>query len=342
MKPLVDLHLHLDGSLRLQTMLDIAQRERVKLPSNDVHGLKRALRCGRVRLNVEEYLKAFSITLSVLQSRYALERAAAELLEDCAAEGLKYVEIRFSPLLHTQGEMSPHDAVEAAMRGIERGMSASGGSASGGKSGIRANLILCSLRHFEPRQSETIAYLAHAYRNPRGGVVAIDMAGDDLKHEARRHGRAFRWAKDHGLGVTIHAGEAGPWERVIDALAVFKADRIGHGVRAIDNPIVLDLLGAYGTTIEACLTSNLQTRAAGWYSDHPARAYLKRGLKVTLNTDNRLLANTTLEHEFHRAMTSWCEIGNADIRRLQINAIEAAFVPADWKVELYQALDAAP
>lgn len=330
MKPIVDLHLHLDGSLRLQTMLDIAKRENVKLPASDARELRRVLRCGTIRRSVEDYLTAFPITLSVLQSRYALERAVAELLEDCAAEGLRYVEIRFSPLLHTQCDMAPHDAVEAAMRGLERGM----------KSGIKANLILCSLRHFDPKDSLAIAYLAHAYRNPRGGVVAVDLAGDDLAFEARAHCRAFQWAKERCLGVTIHAGEAGPWERIIDALSVFKADRIGHGVKAIDDPIVMSLLGACDTPIEACLTSNVQTRAAANYWTHPAREYLRRGLKVTLNTDNRLLAGTTLEFEYNRAMLHWAELDKAGVRRMQLNAIDAAFAPSDWKVELYQALGA--
>src|SRR5512135_997849 len=182
MKPLVDLHLHLDGSLRAETMFDIAKRENVKLPAADARGLKRFLRCGKIRHSLADYLQAFPVTLSVLQSRYALERAVAELLKDCAAEGLKYVEVRFSPLLHTQCDMRAWDAVEAAMRGVELGM----------KAGIKANLILCSLRHFDPRDSELIATLAHAYRNPRGGVVAVDLAGDDLNYEARAHGRAFQ------------------------------------------------------------------------------------------------------------------------------------------------------
>lgn len=301
-----------------------------KLPATDVRGLKRTLRCGKIRHGLEDYLAAFPITLSVLQSRYALERVTAELLEDCAAEGLKYVEARFSPLLHVQGDMTPHDAVEAAMRGIERGMT----------SGIKANLILCSLRHFAPRDSQTIAYLANAYRDPRGGVVAVDLAGDDLNFESRDHAPAFRWAKERGLGVTIHAGEAGPWERIIDALTLFKADRIGHGVHAIDDPTVLSLLGAYGTTIEACLTSNVQTRTAANYWTHPAREYARRGLKVTLNTDNRLLAGTSLAWEYNLALLHWAELDKAGVRRLQLNAIDAAFAPSSWKAELYQALDA--
>jgi adenosine deaminase len=332
MKPLVDLHLHLDGSLRLQTMLDIALRERVTLPAFDKRGLKRALRCGKVRKDLEDYLSAFPITLSVLQSRYALERVTAELLEDCAQEGLKYVEIRFSPLLHMECDMTASDAVEAVLRGVERGM----------KFGIRANVILCSLRHFDPLKSELLVCLALAYRNLHGGVVGVDLAGDDLNYESRRHGRAFQWAKDRGLGVTIHAGEAGPWDRVIDALSLFRADRIGHGVRAIDNSLVLDLLSASGTAIETCLTSNVQTRAAANYWSHPARAYLKQGLNVTLNTDNRLLAGTTLAWEYNLALLHWAELDKAGVRQLQWNAINAAFAPTDWKVELYQALDAPP
>ncbi|HTK59690.1 MAG TPA: adenosine deaminase [Candidatus Baltobacteraceae bacterium] len=331
MKPLVDLHLHLDGSLRIKTMLDIAVRERVKLPATDARGLKRALRVGKIRASLADYLTAFPITLAVLQSRYAIERAVAELLQDCAAEGLKYVEIRFSPLLHMEAGLTAPEAVEAALRGVERGNAY----------GIRANLILCSLRHFDPRDSMTIALLAHAYRNPRGGVVAVDLAGNDAL-DCREHSRAFRWAKERGLGVTIHAAESGPPERIREALTLFGADRIGHAVRAAEDPMTLFLMATYGTAIEVCLTSNVQTRTVESYATHPARDYYKRGLRVTLNTDNRLLADTTLYYEYSMAALHWWEIERADTRALQCNAIEAAFAPPDWKVELYQALDAPP
>ncbi|HJV33299.1 MAG TPA: adenosine deaminase, partial [Patescibacteria group bacterium] len=225
MKPLIDLHLHLDGSLRAKTMLDLAVRDRVTLPSTDERELKRALRVGKIRKDLADYLTAFPITLSVLQTKAAIERAVAELLEDCAAEGLKYVEIRFSPLLHMERGLTAPEVIEAALHGIERGRAFD----------IRANLILCSLRHFDPRDSMTIALLAHAYRNPRGGVVAIDLAGNDAL-DCRDHARAFRWAKERGLGVTIHAAESGPPERVREALSVFGADRVGHAVRAIEDP----------------------------------------------------------------------------------------------------------
>jgi len=329
MKPLIDLHLHLDGSLRIKTMLDIAARERVKLPASGERELKRALRVGKVRKDLADYLTAFPITLAVLQSKAAIERAVGELLEDCADEGLKYVEVRFSPLLHMEGGLAAPEAVEAALRGIERGRAF----------GIRANLILCSLRHFDPRDSMTIALLAHAYRNPRGGVVAVDLAGNDAL-DCRDHARAFRWAKERGLGITIHAAESGPPERVREALTVFGADRVGHAVRAAEDPSTLYLLATYDTTIEACLTSNVQTRTAANYWSHPAREYLRSGLKVTLNTDNRLLAKTHLAWEYNLAMLHWAELDKAGVRRLQINAIEAAFAPPDWKLELYLALDA--
>lgn len=328
MKPIVDLHLHLDGSLRIQTMLDIAKRERVTLPSTDPRGLKRALRVGKIRKSLADYLSAFPITLSVLQSRFAIERAVVELLEDCAADGLKYVEIRFSPLLHMEAGLTAAEAVEAALRGVARGPAL----------GCRANLILCSLRHFEPKDSMTIALLAHAYHNHRGGVVAIDLAGDDSL-DAGLHARAFKWAKERGLGVTIHAAESGPPARIREALSLFGADRIGHAVRANEDPDVLFLLASYGAVIEACLTSNVQTRTAASYGEHPARSYLKRGLKVTLNTDNRLLADVTLPYEFNRALIAWPELDKAGLRRLHLNAIEASFAPRDWKAELTRAVD---
>ncbi|HJV33404.1 MAG TPA: adenosine deaminase, partial [Patescibacteria group bacterium] len=236
--------------------------------------------------------------------------------------------IRFSPLLHMERGLTAPEVIEAALHGIERGRAFD----------IRANLILCSLRHFDPRDSMTIALLAHAYRNPHGGVVAVDLAGNDAL-DCRDHARAFRWAKERGLGVTIHAAESGPPERVREALSVFGADRVGHAVRAIEDPSTLHMMATFGTTIEACLTSNVQTRTAKNYWEHPARKYMEMGLKVTLNTDNRLLAKTHLAWEYNLAMLHWAELDKAGLRRLQIDAIEAAFAPSDWKLALYLALD---
>ncbi len=326
MKPLVDLHLHLDGSIRLETMLEIAEKEKIALPAEGVAGLKKALRCGRNRASLADYLEAFKWTTAVMQSSTALTRIACELIGDAAADGIRYAEVRFCPLLHSDHGLTPAQAVEAVLEGLRLGAR---------WRNVGSGLILCSMRHLPPVDSERVVTLAKAYR---GDVVAVDMAGDD-NLPALDHAKHFRWAREKGLHVTIHAGESGPPERIREALIEFQAERIGHGVRLVEDRTLLEALRDQKVPIEACLTSNVQTRTARSVAKHPARGYLADGLCLTLNTDNRMLAETTSTKEFALARKHW-RLTSEQERLLIANAIEASFADDEWKAALREELAA--
>jgi adenosine deaminase len=338
MRPLFDLHLHLDGSLRLETMLEIAAEEHVRLPAKDAAGLKKALRCGEIRDDLRDYLKAFDVTVSVMRSRAALERVARELMEDFAAEGGRYAEVRFCPLLNARNGMkpgprsrwnlTPADVVEAVLKGLREG---------GRAHGVEWGLILCTLRHLAPRQTEEIALLAKAYQ--REGVVAIDMAGNDALPVLAKHARHFQWARSHGIGVTLHAGESGPPWEIVEAMRRCGAQRIGHANRALEKPGILDVLLKERIGVEACLTSNVQTRVVESYAEHPARAFLKRGLLVSLNTDNRLLADTTVTKEFGLARDRW-KLTDDEAYQLARNAVMTSFTSDQLRMDLLLQLGA--
>lgn len=326
LKSLAELHLHLDGSLRLGTMLDIALRENIiTLPAKLEPDLRTTLLCGEVRESLGQYLEHFAHTTAVMQSQPALKRIAMELMEDLAADGVKYAEVRFMPSLHTARGMSEDFVMGAVLDGLGEG---------GRRYGVHWGLIVCSMRHVDPETTRRMIDLAIRYKSC--GVVAVDLAGDD-NLPALEHAPHFLRARESGLHVTIHAAEEGPSERIMEAVERFGAERIGHGVKAIHDPRVMDFIKRRNIGIEACLTSNVQTRTAASYETHPALLYLREGITVSLNTDNRMLAGTTMPREFALAKEKW-RLGEDDERQLLWNAIHTSFAPSDVKTELYNAL----
>lgn len=327
MRPLVELHLHLDGSMRVTTMLEIARAENIRLPASDELGLRRALACGRIRESLPQYLEHFAHTTAVMQSRAALTRIARELIEDCADDGLKYVEIRFMPSLHTANGLVEEEVTEAVLEGMTIG-------------GLRRNvgwgLIVCSMRHVAPEVTGRMIDVAIRYR--RNGVVAVDLAGDD-NLPSLDHALHFRRAQETGLHVTIHAAEGGPPERVMEAMEIFGAERIGHGIQALRDPKLQFEIWTRGVGVEACLTSNVQTKAAASYADHAALAYMRYGGLICLNTDNRMLADTTMDKELSLAQIHW-GLETVQVQRLVWNAIEMSFAPDAVKTALHAELRA--
>lgn len=328
MKPLVELHLHLDGSLRLGTMLEIAEEEGVKLPSKTERGLFGKLRCGTVRESLADYLEAFGHTVAVMQTPVALARIGNELIEDVSKDGVKYAEVRFCPDLHLARGMDMDLVIEAVLTGLEMG---------GHQHGVDWGLIVCSMRHYPPERTAEI--LGAAVRHQAEGVVAVDMAGDDLNFPGDEHAKYFRHAREKGLNVTVHAAEAGPARLAQTAVREFKAQRIGHGVHAIDDDSVLETLALRGTGIEICLTSNVQIKTVARVEDHPFKKYLDMGLMVSLNTDNRMLADTTMTKEFDLARRTW-NLTPKQERRLIENAIETSFATPAVKKKLKALLPA--
>lgn len=298
--PKAELHVHLDGSLRPSTMIELATERGVPLPAADAEELGRRLVANDAR-SLEDYLTAFEVTLSVMQDAPALERLAYELAEDQAAEHVHYAEIRFCPLLNTRGGMEAEDVLTAVLTGLERARD---------RLGTRSRIIVCALRHFPPSSSVELAELAVSMRDR--GVCGFDLAGPEAGHPVRDHAEAFALAHRHGLPVTIHAGEAAGPESIREALDVGHATRIGHGTRLWEDPELVRRVLDDGVTLEVCLTSNVQTRAVAAYEAHPLRRYYDLGLPVALCTDNRLVSGVTLTGEYARARDgldfSWDEL----------------------------------
>jgi adenosine deaminase len=324
--PKAELHCHLDGSVRPTTLLDLGREYGVPMPETSANALAHHMYVRDAR-HLEDYLTRFDVTLGVMQSERALERISFELGEDAAADGVRYIEVRFAPVLNQRWGMSLEGAVEASLRGLARAQAAHG---------IVGRIIVCGLRHLSPDVSLELARLAVAFQGK--GVVGFDLAGGEAGHPASAHRAAFLYAREHGMFCTCHAGEGAGPESVADAVHVCGAQRIGHGTRLIEDPRLTDELAKNGIAIEACLTSNVQTHAAKDYESHPLRAYFERGMRVTLNTDNRLMSGTTLIAEYAHAAKE-LEFSLDELCTLARTGFESAFLPDDERRALLALVD---
>ncbi len=313
--PKTDLHVHLDGSLRLETILDIAQHEGIELPANNVDGLREAIGCGKVFGSLVEYLRGFEITLKVMQTEEALERIAFELAEDAHQENVRYMEVRYSPMLHTQRGLKLTKVVEAVLAGLRRARETYG---------IKANVIICGIRNISPESSYEMAELAVAYKGR--GVVGFDLAGAEYDHPAKHHRQAFQLVRDNNINSTIHAGEAYGPESIAQAIHVCGAHRIGHGVRLRENGDLLHYVNDHRIPLECCPSSNVQTGAVRDLASHPLKLYFDLGLRVTINTDNRLITDTSVSKELWLVHTEM-HMPFRDIRSMVVAGFKSSFQP---------------
>jgi adenosine deaminase len=266
--------------------------------------------------DLEDYLARFSVTLSVMQDAEALERIARELVVDAAHDGVRYIEIRYSPILNTQEGLSLDEAVEAPLRGIATGTF---------ETGTIGRLIICAMRHLDPSVSSELARLAVAYRHH--GVVGFDLAGGELGHPASRHVESFAYARSHDLAVTVHAGEGDGADSVRQAVHLCGANRIGHATRLFEDQSLAHYVNDRRIPLEICLTSNVQTRVVQSYEAHPLRSYYQHGQVVVLNTDNRLMSGVTLTDEYaHAALLLGFTF--RELAQVARNGFESAF--ATW------------
>jgi adenosine deaminase len=313
--PKTDLHVHLDGSLRLSTILDLAEKGRIDLPAHDEDGLRKAMNLGQNCGSLVEYLKAFDITLRVLQTAESLTRAAFELAEDEARENVRYMEVRYSPMLHTRRGLKLTTVVEAVLEGLR---------AAQDKYGIESNVIICGIRNVSSESSLEMAELAVAYKNR--GVVGFDLAGAEYDHPAKHHRAAFQLVRDNNINVTIHAGEAYGPESIRQAIHVCGAHRIGHGCRLREDGDLLHYVNDHRIALECCPSSNVQTGAIRNLASHPIKLYKNLGLRVTVNTDNRLVTDTTVSKELwlcHKEMG----FSLTDIKQIVLSGFKSAFLP---------------
>jgi adenosine deaminase len=313
--PKTDLHVHLDGSLRLETILELAQAHNIDLPANDVGGLRAAIGCGKNFGSLIEYLRGFEITLRVMQTEAALERIAFELAEDAHRENVRYMEVRYAPMLHTQRGLKLTKVVEAVLEGLRRARETYG---------IKATVIICGIRNISAESSYQMAELAVAYKGR--GVVGFDLAGAEADFPAKHHRAAFQLVRDNNINCTIHAGEAYGPESIAQAIHVCGAHRIGHGCRLREDGDLLHYLNDHRVPLECCPSSNVQTGAVKDLASHPLKLYFDLGLRVTVNTDNRLITDTSVSKELYLVHTQM-GVPFADIKSMILSGFKSSFQP---------------
>ncbi len=319
--PKTELHVHLDGSLRPVTMVELAEEYRLPLPSSDPDELAQLMLAADTR-NLEEYLQRFETTLSLMQRSDALERVAFELAEDNALENVRYMEVRFSPILHTRNRLPLTETVEAPLRGMARAYD---------MYGIRTSLIICGIRNMDPATSRDLADLTVAFKGR--GVVAFDLAGAEYNYPAKKHRDAFFTVINQNMATTIHAGEAYGPESIHQALHYCRANRIGHGTRLFEDLDLQKYVRDFRIPLEICLTSNVQTRGVKSFDSHPLRRYFDDEIVVTLNTDNRLMSGTTVTDEYMRAHEH-LGFTRDELVAIARMGFESAFLPWEEKVDL--------
>ena len=320
--PKTDLHCHLDGSMRLESILDLAEKQKVKLPADHPDDLKKMIVCGSHTKSLRDYLKGFEITLSILQKEEAISRAAFELIEDVARENVWYIEVRFSPILHTRKGLSLGRIIEAVLDGLKRGQR---------KFGTRFGLILCGMRNMNPRITKQLAELCIAYKYQ--GVVGFDLAGAEEDFPAKHHREAFYLVLNNNINCTIHAGESYGPESIHQALHYCGAHRIGHGTNLKEDGDLLNYVNDHRIPLEVCLSSNVHTKVVDSIENHPMRLYYDYGLRVTVNTDNRLMSDTTETRELFLAATK-LNFSEDEIRDLIIFGFKSAFLHYRARVSL--------
>ena len=248
--PKVELHCHLDGSLRISSILDQAKIDNIKLPFKNYDDLTAFFKIGENRGSLEDYIKRFDITLCVMQTPKALSRFAYELIEDVSKENVRYIEVRYSPILHTKKGMALEEALESVRKGLKRGEK---------DFGVKSGIIVCGIRHISPEASLKLADLAVRYKNR--GVVGFDLAGSEENFPAKEHREAFYLIRNNNVNATIHAGEAYGPSSIHQAIHQCGANRIGHGTRLKEDKNLMDYVIDHRITLEICLTSNWQTRS---------------------------------------------------------------------------------
>ncbi len=322
--PKIDLHRHMEGSLRLSTLAEIAREHGLDIEKYDVESLRPLVQMVDDEPDFQTFLAKFTLLRKFYNSRESVMRIAYEAVADCAHDNVKYLELRFNPVAqaHHQG-FSFEDVANWVIAAVKQAEA---------EFDITVRLIIQLGRH-EPQFARQLAELAVAHKND--GVVALDLAGDEEHYSAEKFITVLRWAKSQGMFITAHAGECKncPAENIIEAVEVLHADRIGHGVQAIYSRQVINLLRNKHIPLEMCPTSNIQTAAVERITRHPLLVYHKQGIPVTINTDDPSVSNITLTDEYLVAIR---EIGISfdELKTMILNAANAAFLPAAERAAL--------
>jgi adenosine deaminase len=317
--PKVDLHLHLDCSLSHS----VVGRLRPGITNSEYRAEFTApARCS----SLVDYIRCAQAGIAIMQTKDQLRAVTLDLFEQLAADGVIYAEMRFAPLLHTQCGLSPNAVVETVNDAAEEGVKSTG---------VETRLILCTLRHFTEQQSLETVKLVEQFRGSR--VVAFDIAGDEAAFLLNPHLAAFRYAIAGGIDRTCHAGEARGADSVWETLRELQPKRIGHGVRSLEDPSLIEHIKERRIHLEVCPTSNVQTRAVASLSEHPIDRLYRSGVSLSVNTDARAISETSLEREYD-VMRSQFKWGNAELLACNLEAVRVAFIPDATKRRLEQQL----
>ena len=326
--PKTDLLCHLDGSLRLETFRELAAADGLPVPDSPMATLSRFFPVDPDSCQ-QHFVGFFEHTVKVMQTPERLRRIARELAEDAADDGCWYLEVRFCPLRHLAGGMTEDETVAAVRDGLadaERELD------------LRTGIIITGIRTIEPEASLRLAELAVRWKGR--GVVAFDLAGTEKDYPAKRHREAFYYIMNHNLHSTIHAGEGFGPESIHQALHYCGANRIGHGTRLHEDPDLMAWVNDRRIPLEMCLSSNVLTGVVPSLADHPLREYLDHGLRVTLNSDNRLFARTNLVRELRLAADTF-DLTLLEVETLLLNGFKSAFLPEQVKARLIREVIAA-
>lgn len=325
--PKTDLHCHFDGSIRLETFIELAKLRGVQLPTYEPQALMENLKFGRVRKTLEEYLRGFDYLVAVLQEAGDIERAFFEICEDAALENVWHLELRYCPYLHTQKGLSSKEVVESCIRAARRAEH---------ELGISVGQILCGLKHNEAQSILDVAKLAAEFRNH--GVVGFDMAGPENGFPIRDHLEAIYFAKRNHLFITLHAGESYGPESIAQAIHEAGAHRIGHGTSLIKDRELLAYVVDHRIGVESCPISNWHTGSVKSLDEHPIKEFLEAGVRVSINTDNRLCSDTTVTEEI-MAVVEHLDLSVDQIHRLLVNGFKSAFLPYAQRARLLEAFN---
>ncbi len=325
--PKADLHCHLDGSIRIETIYEILQRDQKHPNIKTIEQLKNALVCGEKVKNLPQFLNAFSITCDVLQKPKDIERIAFELAKDAHFENVKILEVRFCPTLMTLEGLSNEDVLRAVHLGLKKAQE---------KFGVYSLIIVCALRVDDPKHNAKLALEAVRFKDVFN-IKGFDLAHAEKGNPAKLHQEAFAIAKEGGLNITVHAGEDdGPYS-IHQAIFNLKAKRIGHGRTLIEDPWLVDHFRKSNLVVECCPSSNVQISLVKDFSSHPIRSLFDRGVCVTLNTDNRLLTNIKVSDEYMRAHQH-LQFSYEELKQLAKNSIQSSFAPDDVKRSVLKSL----
>jgi adenosine deaminase len=321
--PKVDLHRHLEGSLRIQTLAEIAQEHGIDLPSYDIESLRPLVTVTDEQPDFHRFLEKSRLLRRFYPTQEPVERIAYEAAAAAAADNVRYLELRFNPIAQARMQGFPLEQVTAwvcnAVARAQRDF------------GVRVSLILQIGRDESLETASQMVDIALAYRDK--GIVGLDLAGDEVRYPARGFAKVFQRARQEGLSITVHAGEAAGAQNVCEAIELLVAQRIGHGLRTVENSEIVRLVRDRGVTLELCPTSNLQTGAVRRLGQHPLTDLMTLGLRVTINTDDPSVSDTTLTDEYMVVMLTMGATLE-QIKRTIVTAAEGAFLPPEEKEQL--------